>query len=165
MKSHMEMCGKDFTGSEGTQERSLEVCKHWRRGRCDWGSSCNFSHVGCQDTSRPERQSTGSASIICRNGPTCSFLARGRCNFQHHMNSGHKENNTANQNRRHSSQGWRQEAPRSQCSASGGGTVTESPTALIFTALRIFPNTATTRGSEEPGRETTQDSQGSKSFK
>ena len=50
-------------------------------------------------------------------------------------------------------------------SASGGGTVTESPTALIFTALRIFPNTATTRGSEEPGRETTQDSQGSKSYK
>ena len=50
-------------------------------------------------------------------------------------------------------------------SVSGGGTVTESLTALIFTALRIFPNTATTRGSEEPGRETTQDSQGSKSFK
>ena len=45
MKSHMEMCGKDFSGSEGTQERSLEVCKHWRRGRCDWGSSCNFSHI------------------------------------------------------------------------------------------------------------------------
>ena len=50
-------------------------------------------------------------------------------------------------------------------SASGGGTVTESPTALIFTELRIFPNTATTRGSEEPGRQTTQGSQGSKPYK
>ena len=44
-------------------------------------------------------------------------------------------------------------------SANGGGTVIKSPTVPIFTAWRIFPVTATIRGSEEQGRETMPDSQ------
>ena len=53
VKRHMDMCGKSVASIERTQEKSMEVCRHWRRGRCDRGSGCNFSHVGRQDAPRP----------------------------------------------------------------------------------------------------------------
>ena len=89
MKSHIETCGK--RSPENIQERSREVCKHWKRGKCNRGQSFNFSHVGRQDTSSSEHQSTANTLEPCRNGPTCSYLAKGTCKFDHHKTSRHKD--------------------------------------------------------------------------
>ena len=62
---------------------------HWKKGRCDWGSKCRFSHVGRQEATSPQNKSTNSAVIDCRNGPSCSYLARGKCNFFHHITRRH----------------------------------------------------------------------------
>ena len=129
MKRHMDTCGKYAAGSEGPQEKSMEVCKHWRRGRCDWGSRCNFSHVGRQDTPRPERQPTTSASTVCRNGPSCVFLARGRCMFKHNEDREHQA--------RMPSQERRQVAPRTQCK--WGRDCTKVPNCPHLHSLQDFP--------------------------
>ena len=101
MKKHNELCGKnDDSGTH--QEKSKVVCKHWRRGRCDRGNQCNFSHVGRQDTQSPVSQSTKS-TVKCRNGLKCSFLARGRCNFGHHTENKHKKEESRGPKR----EGWR----------------------------------------------------------
>ena len=92
MKKHMETCGKSVSDGHQVQEKRKEVCKHWRQGRCDRGTQCMFSHVGQQNTSGHESPSTAKALIPCRNGPSCSFLARGRCNFQHHNEKRHEDN-------------------------------------------------------------------------
>ena len=89
IKKHNDVCGKSVE-SDMIETKSKIVCKHWRRGRCDRGSKCNFSHVGQQDTPRPGNKSTKS-KVTCRNGPSCSFLARGKCNFEHHINNRHQE--------------------------------------------------------------------------
>ena len=48
LKKYMDACGKSASVSnrEVERERSREVCIHWRRGKCDRGLHCNFSHVG-----------------------------------------------------------------------------------------------------------------------
>ena len=103
-----------------------EVCKHWKRGNCSWGSECNFSHVGRQEKTSPEQKSTNNARTACRNGPSCRFLARGKCSFDHHMhrvhntreprNAGHndREHQGARQDR-NLGQGRRQKDDRAPC--------------------------------------------------
>ena len=84
MNNHIQTCGKSLADNGSQREKSREVCRHWRRGRCDRGATeCNFSHVGPQDAPRPECQQTERALEACRNGPSCSFLARGKCKFDH----------------------------------------------------------------------------------
>ena len=90
MKNHIEKCGKSINEAGQLKHKSNIVCKHWRRGQCDRGNNCMFSHVGHQNTIRSENQSTGSTRKACRNGPSCSYLARGRCNFEHHNNKKHQ---------------------------------------------------------------------------
>ena len=59
-KKHMEKCssGKSNRVGENIREKSKEVCKHWRRCRCNRGIQCNFSHVGRQDSISPNNQAT-----------------------------------------------------------------------------------------------------------
>ena len=82
MKRHIESCGKDV-------EKSNEVCKHWKRGHCNMGNQCLFSHVGHQNAPREKSNTTQNTTVICRNGPSCSFLARGKCIFKHHNTNNH----------------------------------------------------------------------------
>ena len=66
------------------QVTSRVICKHWKKGRCNKGDSCGFSHAGHQSTnpsSTTERNSTKLKA--CRNGPSCDWLKRGNCNFFH----------------------------------------------------------------------------------
>ena len=90
MNKHNETCGRSVSEAGQIQEKSNIVCKHWRRGHCNMGNECMFSHVGYQKTPSVENQSTGSTRKACRNGPSCSYLARGKCNFQHHNNNKHQ---------------------------------------------------------------------------
>ena len=51
-------------------ERSKEVCYHWRRGHCEKGNRCPYSHVG-----RQENQGTTTNKVpACSNGPHCEWL-------------------------------------------------------------------------------------------
>ena len=124
MTKHMKTCGKGY-GDNKSEERR-EVCKHWKRGNCSWGSECNFSHVGRQEKTSPEQKSTNNARTACRNGPTCSFLARGKCSFDHHMHKVHnnrEHGNTRHNDREHQGvrqdqnkgQGRKQKADRAPC--------------------------------------------------
>ena len=67
--------------------RSREVCKHWRRGNCNRGNQCGFSHAGHQtlSTSAPsgntEHKST--RKPLCHNGKDCQWNERGQCRFFH----------------------------------------------------------------------------------
>ena len=87
MNKHIDTCGKESFGE--IPEKSREVCKHWKKGSCDRGSQCRFSHVGRQEKTTPQHKSTNSAVIDCRNGPLCIYLARGRCNFFHDIAKRH----------------------------------------------------------------------------
>ena len=107
----MEICSKRLKEDEDKRERSKEVCYHWRRGNCTRGSSCGFSHVGKQDTPRPQTQVT--SKTPCRNGPTCTFQSRGRCRFAHQPNKRHQGDQ--NRNRDTSRQGSRPQSVREQC--------------------------------------------------
>ena len=82
MKKHIESCGKDV-------EKRNEVCKHWKRGHCNMGNQCLFSHVGHQNAPREKSNTTQNTTVICRNGPSCSFLARGKCIFKHYNTNNH----------------------------------------------------------------------------
>ena len=65
-----------------TAVRSKEVCFHWRRGHCDKGDRCLFSHVGRQgDTAATNRTSTNAPD--CSNGSSCLWLSRGVCSYFH----------------------------------------------------------------------------------
>ena len=99
-KKHIESCGKRL---EEIREKSNEVCYHWRRGNCNRGSRCGFSHVGRQDTPRRENNSTRNTPPACKNGPSCTFLARGRCNFVHHE-ARHHQNWRQDSRRQHQNQ-------------------------------------------------------------
>ena len=111
MKSHTDICGKKVTNSN---EKSREVCRHWRRGKCNRGQGCNFSHVGQQDISGSQSQSAARAQEPCRNGPSCSYLAKGRCKFDHHKAPMHI-NRAPQQPRSNQQRGLRQQAERTQC--------------------------------------------------
>ena len=94
-KKHMEKCSSDKSNrvGENIREKSKEVCKHWRRGRYKRGIQCNFSHVGRQDSISPNNQATQKATEDCHKGPSCLFLARGWCKFEHHVNKRHMNRN------------------------------------------------------------------------
>ena len=67
-------------------EKSREVCKHWKAGNCFKGDQCKFAHVGyrnVQDISSTRRESIAP----CRNGSSCAWLERGRCKFEHSRQS------------------------------------------------------------------------------
>ena len=87
VKKHNETCCK----SAGI-DKSREVCKHWRRGHCNMGTECQFSHVGHQNVPWVKSVSTQKTSALCRNGPSCNFLARGKCMFKHHNTNNHQSN-------------------------------------------------------------------------
>ena len=151
MKHHSKSCGKSGD-SETTQEKSRAVCKHWRRGRCDRGSQCKFSHVGRQDAAPPSTQSTKN-TVTCRNGPSCSYLARGRCHFDHHTGNRHNEGEEdvmrTNRTRRQpdqgregqssarAGQGRRQQSERLPCKF--GADCDRVPNCPFLHSLRDFP--------------------------
>ena len=117
----MESC-RVGAGNKESQEKSKEVCYHWRRGFCKRGSTCGYSHVGIQDTPRAVDKST--KTTPCRNGPMCTFLARGRCNFDHHKADRHqdqvRQGNTSNRtHNRGTVQGRNQQDRRPLCRYQG----------------------------------------------
>ena len=69
--------------SDHDEEKSRQVCRHWRAGNCLRGERCDFSHVGFQTTSDSTTNTTTGASKTCRNGSSCGWLARGKCHFSH----------------------------------------------------------------------------------
>ena len=81
IKKHMDKEHKAW------QEKSQEVCFHFRNGFCFRGDSCRFAHVGTQrrntskPTSRPDTVSNWTPA--CNKGNGCSWLARGACKFFH----------------------------------------------------------------------------------
>ena len=83
-------CGQIFTTEDNInehmvndhkieREKSRVICKHWRKGNCLKGTSCNFSHVGHQNAVTNER----SRVPACRNGPKCDWLSKGNCSYFH----------------------------------------------------------------------------------
>ena len=84
------------------EEKSKEVCRHWRSGNCFRGNSCKFSHVGFQSTSDLTRSGTTAASKPCRNGNSCIWLARGKCHFRHQEERG--QDTRQNQSRQSNNQ-------------------------------------------------------------
>ena len=64
--------------------RSKAVCYHWRRGHCDRGNTCHFSHVGRQNKPSESTSKTTTKVAICKNGPSCDWLKKGKCSFFHH---------------------------------------------------------------------------------
>ena len=81
IKKHMDKEHKAW------QEKSQEVCFHFRNGFCFRGNICKFAHVGSQrrntykPTSRPDAVTTWTPA--CNKGDGCSWLARGTCKFFH----------------------------------------------------------------------------------
>ena len=120
LKKHKDMCGKGIGESEQKREKSREVCIHWKRGKCDRGSQCNFSHVGWQDRPQSKKETTSRTLKPCRNGPDCSYLAKGRCSFGHHDNNVHQArelNKRPNQTKDkvHNRRDRRKETERAPC--------------------------------------------------
>ena len=135
-KKHIESCGKHV---EEIKEKSNEVCYHWRRGNCNRGSRCGFSHVGKQDTSRPENRSTRNTRFPCRNGPSCTFLARDRCNFGHHEADQH-------QNWRRDSRRQNQNQNRDRPLCREQGDCTRVPNCPNIHNMADFPRYTRTHG-------------------
>ena len=60
--------------------RSKEVCHHWRRGHCEKGERCLFSHVGHQNNPAAPKK----AKVpVCSNGSDCDWLRKGICSYFH----------------------------------------------------------------------------------
>ena len=83
-------CGQVFATKDSLKEheandhkmehvKSRVVCKHWRKGNCLKGTSCNFSHVGRQNSNTND----SGRVLACRNGPKCDWLSRGNCSYFH----------------------------------------------------------------------------------
>ena len=67
------------------QEKSKEVCRHYRNGNCLKGQSCKFSHVGFvrNNSQQTSSQVNIPKTTTCRHENNCSWLARGLCSFFH----------------------------------------------------------------------------------
>ena len=82
-----EMCRGQNTLKKHTDKehpmdvvRSKEVCHHWRRGHCEKGERCLFSHVGHQNNpAAPKRAKVP----VCSNGSDCDWLRKGICSYFH----------------------------------------------------------------------------------
>ena len=96
-----------------SQEKSKEICYHYRNGFCFRGNSCRFSHVGHQRGSTSGSTSSPGTdrhwTPACTKGESCSWLARGACKFFHRglgVQRPHKaqhnsnQTNVSNENRR-----------------------------------------------------------------
>ena len=79
--------------------RSREVCKHWRRGKCDRGDQCGFSHVGHQSsassTTSGNTQQKSTRKPLCLNGKDCDWNKRGHCRFFHPQGRVHQRQEMA----------------------------------------------------------------------
>ena len=64
--------------------RCKAVCYHWRRGHSDRGNTCHFSHVERQNKSLESTSKPTTTVAICKNGPSCDWLKKGKCSFFHH---------------------------------------------------------------------------------
>jgi hypothetical protein len=135
LMKHRKICNRVMGEQEHVKEKSKVVCKHWRRGKCDRGSQCGFSHVGRQDNVSSEARATKQADA-CHNGPTCSFLARGKCRFAHHMDRDHQDRGT-NQSRGQPGQGRRHQDTRGKCKF--GRNCDRVPNCPWFHSLEDFP--------------------------
>ena len=142
IKKYMESCSRGGAGNKESRENSKEVCYHWRRGFCKRGSCCGYSRVGRQGTPCAVDEST--KTTPCRNGPMCTFLARGRCNFDQHQVDRHQDEQVRQGNSRNPNhsrgikQGRNQQEYRRPC-AGIKVTVIGSPIAPISTTWRISP--------------------------
>ena len=113
--------------------RSRVICKHWKKGICNKGDSCGFSHAGHQNIN----QTSSTRRIItklpsCRNGSSCDWLKRGKCNFFHaqardhgdrqerHLQGGQKGGQAQGGRHENRDQGGRQETRGQQSRAQGG---------------------------------------------
>ena len=72
---------RQHMNNDHEQDRTREVCRHYRRGNCLRGSNCKFAHVGHQNTSQSAEQTNRPNN--CRNGDDCRWFARGKCKFNH----------------------------------------------------------------------------------
>jgi hypothetical protein len=71
---------------EHEQQKSREICYHYRNGFCFRGESCKFSHVGFQKKTSESTARTSTSSSwtpACNKGDGCSWLARGACRYFH----------------------------------------------------------------------------------
>ena len=147
MKKHNETCGR-VSQPIRNKEKSPVVCKHWRRGKCDRGTTCNFSHVGRQDPPRQEYQSTDKTIIPCRNGPSCSFLARSKCDFGHHMTRSHQveqeRRQWQSQGRPRTSHRSRHQEERIKCRF--GAQCDKVPNCPFLHSMEDFPQYNTSHG-------------------
>ena len=74
---------KEHKKADHDDNRSKQVCRHYKKGNCRRGDSCPWAHVGhvTQENSNITHKST--TVRPCRNGIDCVWKARGRCHFQH----------------------------------------------------------------------------------
>ena len=139
LKKHMETCSKEVS------EKIMEVCKHWKKGKCHWGTQCRFSHVGHQDKTSPVEKSTNNARMACRNGLACSYLARGRCNFAHHMTKSHySREHQGTRHNQSTGQGQMQNDNRHPCKF--GRNCDQVPNCAFIHSLEDFPRYSQSQG-------------------
>ena len=96
------------------QARSRTICRHWKKGSCTKGELCGFSHTGQQNktlSSTTEKNHTNLKA--CRNGQSCEWLKKDKCNFFHAQTRGQggRQESRAQGGRQKSwAQGGRQES-------------------------------------------------------
>ena len=87
-------CGQFFTSTKDVRThhqeehqmervKSREICYHWRRGRCDRGDACRFSHAGRQESNGSEITRKNNTVPACKNGSSCEWLRNGKCSYFH----------------------------------------------------------------------------------
>ena len=67
LNAHIKQCHDSFNTNR-------KECRYFRRGNCSKGDNCLFVHR----RSRP---------MHCKNGVSCTYYARGKCNFYHEYES------------------------------------------------------------------------------
>ena len=102
------------------QVKSQVICKHWKKGRCNKGDTCGFSHIGQSNkTHSPTTERNSTRLPACRNGQSCEWLKRDKCNFFHAQarGQGDRQESRAHGGRQESQARGRRQEGRAQ----GGG--------------------------------------------